>query len=372
MPRRLHPLVALALLAGASPLAAQQVRIEARSAPRDSAREVNTQEVFIKVRTSNPEDLLRIVNELQQREARLVAELRSSAQGDPALRRRLFEDLAHLTREKFGVLSIVETRCAAESGPRPTGYIGLNVDSDYDLATRRYRFTVVHSVDPGSPSDRAGLMPGDTLVTFGGRDVRARPPDPTGLLEPGSRLPVRVARGGEMKDLVLDVVQRPAAIAASCGEFERVLQPLRLAAPARYVVEGELRGEATRRMQVGTGEVRPTSEPQRLVIFAPEHLSTSTAPYFAGAQFRALDDDWRAVLNLKGDVQGVFVNEVAPGTPTAQAGLRKGDVITRVGDSPTTSPMALVNLLIVTERPEASLQVIRGGERRTLVLRLPR
>lgn len=375
MPRRAQPLLALAALVAAapalSPLLAQQVQVETRSLQRDSTREVDTQKVFLRVRSSNPEQLMLVVNELQEREQRLIAELRASPAGDPALRRRLFEDLAHLTREKFGVLSIVETRCAAESGPRPAGYIGLNLDSDYDVETRRYRFTVVHSVDPGSPSDRAGLLPGDTLVTFGGRDVRARQPDAAGLLEPGNRLPVRVARGRDVREFTLEVVPRPAGIARSCGEFERVLQPLRLAAPTRFVFEGEMRGSQAVRMQVGTAPGRVPDEPSRLVIFAQEHLSTSSAPYFAGAQFRALDDDWRSVLGLKGDVQGVFVNEVAPGTPTAQAGLKKGDVITRVDDSPATSPMTLVNLLIVTERPEASLQVIRGGERRTLVLRLP-
>jgi S1-C subfamily serine protease len=373
MYRRRHSLLAVVFLAGAAPLAAQPVRVEARTTlPRDSAREASTQRVFRQVeRSTNPEDLLRIVLEMQGREQRLLAELQATSTGETAVQRRLMEELGYLNRERFGVLSIVESRCAAERGPRPAGYLGLNLESDADPVTREIRFTIVQTVDPGSPAERAGILPGDTLLALGGRDVRGREPDASGLLEPGKRFAVRVARGAEVKELMVTVAPRPAGIARSCGEFERVLQPLRVATPTRFMYERERRGDEPRRLAVGTAPAQEPVASMQLFIIEPAHLSAPASPFFAGAQFRVLDDDWRGLLNLKPDVQGVFVNEVMPGTLSAQAGLRKGDVVLSVGDSPATSPMTLVKLLIVTERPDASLSVLRGGEKRTLVLRLP-
>lgn len=391
MPRR-PSLLIVAHLAAATALgapfgtsvAAQQVRVETRSLPRDtardtargsardSAREASSQRVFRQVEQStNPEDLLRIVRDMQAREERLLSDLRTTSAGEDLLRRRLMEELMHLNRERYGVLSIVESRCAEERGPRPAGYLGLNLQSEANRETREILFTVVQTVDPGSPAERAGLMPDDTLLALGGRDVRGRLPDASGLLEPGKRFAIRVARGAEVKELMVTVAPRPAGIARSCGEFEIALQRLRAESPARFMFERELRGSDPRRMEVGSGSEREQAPTLQVFIIEPENLSMPAAPFFAGAQFRALDDDWRGLLKLKSDVQGVFVNEVMPGTLSAQAGLKKGDVVLAVGDSPATSPMTLVKLLIVTERPEATLSVLRGGEKRTLVLRLP-
>lgn len=67
--------------------------------------------------------------------------------------------------------------------------------------------------------------------------------------------------------------------------------------------------------------------------------------------------------------QGVIVNAGASGSMAAQSGLRGGDVITAVDRSPVTSPVALVQLLGMSERHEATLSVVRGKEKKTLVIR---
>ncbi len=364
---RRGPAVSLvALLAAALPAAgAQQVRTQSRP-----VTPANAESVFLRVQTSTADDVMRIVRELGTREERLVSELYAAP--NESARRRLLEDLSQLTREKFTIMSIVEGRCAAEAGPQPAGYLGVHLLTSVDSVTREVRHTVVQSVDPGSPAQRAGVRAGDTLLTLGGRDVRRSLPDARGLLEPGNQLPVRVARGARTHEFVVTVVPRPEGFGKSCGEFERVLMPLRVASPGRFRFEATMRGEEPRAVGVGAGgaggSIARMEEP-RIIVFDGE--SATVAPWFAGAQFRALDDDWRTALGLKADVAGVFVNAVAPGSPTAQAGLRKGDVVTMVGASPAGSPTSLVRLLVLTERPETTLQVLRGGEKRTLVLRLP-
>lgn len=363
--------LALAFVAAAhapGALVAQPVRAQSQSRPVPPTA-VTADSVFIRVRTSNPDDLMRIVREIGQREDRLVGALYATQ--DEATRRRLLDDLGKLTHEKFTIMSIVETRCAAESGPQPAGYMGVHLETNVDSITGAIRYTVVTSVDPGSPAQRAGLLAGDTLITLGGRDMRRSLPDARGLLEPGNRVTVRVARAGRAQETVVTVAPRPASFAKSCGEFERVLQPLRVATPGRVLFEG--RGDGARSVIVRSEPrtVDRTMDEARMIYFGPEP-STPAAPWFAGAQFRTLDDEWRTALNLKRDVTGVFVNAVAPGTPMALAGLRKGDVVTMVATSPASSPTALVNMLIVTERPETTLEVLRAGEKRSLVLRLPR
>jgi len=352
---------ALAPAAGAQ----QQVRV----ITRDSVR--TEPERLTMIRTSNPEDLLRFVEELGAREERLLKELSATPAREVARLDRIYGDLTDVARERFAVMSAVEMRCAAESAPRQAGYLGLNLSTEIDAAAGSPTFTIVASVDPGSPAQRAGVLAGDTLLSLGGRDTRRRLPDASGLLEPGNRVSVRVARSGGVREIMVTAAPRPQGIGRSCGEFERVLRPLRVAAPGRYILRDDQR--APQRREVGGGQPVPSAQPEgiRLFVFEAEHMA-SAAPFFAGAQFRALNDQWRANLRLKADQQGVLVNSVAAGSPMAQSGLREGDVVTALDDTPTAAPMSLVNLLTVNEKPEASLKVLRAGERKTLVLRLPR
>jgi S1-C subfamily serine protease len=98
-------------------------------------------------------------------------------------------------------------------------------------------------------------------------------------------------------------------------------------------------------------------------------VSGGAVSYFGGAQFRALDDDWRSVLGLKDGTVGVMVNEVAPGSAAAQSGLRVGDVITHVNDAAASSPFVVVRLLSVSSDARAALKVLRAREPRTLTMR---
>jgi S1-C subfamily serine protease len=105
------------------------------------------------------------------------------------------------------------------------------------------------------------------------------------------------------------------------------------------------------------------------VAFGTTTGGASSVSYFAGAQFRALDDDWRVVLGLRPATTGVLVNEVAPGSPAAQSGLRVGDVVTSIDGTAASSPFVVVRLLGLNEQSQASLRVIRAREPRVVQFR---
>jgi serine protease Do len=67
-------------------------------------------------------------------------------------------------------------------------------------------------------------------------------------------------------------------------------------------------------------------------------------------------------------VKGVIVGGVQPGSPAADAGLQPGDVISRVGQTPVTSPddlRAAVKRILDSQtgdEKKVALYVLRGGQ----------
>lgn len=378
----------LAFAFGAAALGAQPTRV----APRDTVQ-VRVDSVFlrlplregarlvadsmvVRLMPQSAEQLLKEVMTLRERETRLVTELRNVSGADVAAHRRLVEQLQYLSRERFALMSVVESRCAAERLPRPKGYLGLNLTSTLQEGPGgavRLMHATVESVDPGSPAQQGGVEPGDRLLAIAGRDFVRELPVIDDLLVPGRRLAVRVSRADHPREVTVTVAARPAGFGETCGEFERVLQPLRVDGPTRFVFDGTDPG--TRRVTVRSGTVSsggvmaPVEETQIYVFgTAPGGGAVS---FFGGAEFRTLSDDWREVLGMKTGLPGVLVTTVAAGSPAAQAGLKSGDVVTAVAGSNATSPQVLVRLLSLAEGREVPLAIQRGREQRSLTFRAP-
>lgn len=374
-----NPAVLLcALVLSGDVLAAQQVTVIQRdSAGRRDSGVLRADSIFFRYSTAEPDELLRQVTLLREREARLLTELRATSSTNVALQRQLAGQLAQLSRESFTLMSLVESRCAAERGPRPEGYLGITLNTHAELSPGRVSIgrVAVESVDPGSPAQRGGILAGDRIVSIAGRDFRHDLPDIDDLLQVGNRLGVRIERDGRERDLTLTVGRRAQNVDRSCGQFERVLQPLRMMGPGQILVESA-GGGRTQRVEVRsapapTRDVRavPTPDQERsFFIFAPGAAGVTDIAFFGGAEFRPLSNDWREVLGLARGTTGVIVSEVAPGSMAAQAGLRGGDVITAVGGANATSPEVLVRLLSVSQQRDATLRVLRGKETKSVVM----
>jgi hypothetical protein len=391
----------LLLLAAPLALGAQQVRV--RTPVQDSA-------ALRAVTEGNIAEVLRVVNELRARESRILRQLEGLPPGNREQRRPLELELASVSRDAFTVMSLIESRCLDQRATTPNGYLGLNITTEVevDSGTVTVQRSMVASLEPGSPAEAAGIAPGDRLLSVAGRDTRERFPDLKGVLEPGRRVAVRVERDGREREFSMTVAQRPQRFDAGCPQFERALQPLRMGGVARVWVQDSTDAQGNRRMYVLSPSVAPTpptpptaaapratptppAPPARGSVPVPGAQATPPTPaaappapsvfvfgstsggssfsYFAGAQFRQLDDDWRSVLGIRAGTEGVLVNEVAPGSAAAQSGLKVGDVVTMVGNTPATSPLVVSRLLGLTEGSQATLRVVRGRESRTVTLR---
>jgi S1-C subfamily serine protease len=411
-------LLSLLALTVSVPLAAQQsssrsiviesdtIRLRASVVLRDS-------QIVRTLTTGNEAEVLRVVNQLRERESRILHELSRTPLARTDARRSLEEDLARVSREAFTVMSVIESRCLEERATAPNGYLGVNLTTEVEVRDRiaAVQRSVITSVEPGSPAQQAGLERGDRLLSIGGRDAQERMPELAGLLEPGRRLAVRVERDGVVREIPVVVAPRPQRFNQGCPQFERAIQPLRMGGIARVWVQDSADGRGNRVMYLmepaapmppvvatrvtpptpATPATPPSARPPTAVVRTPAVPSApaaapapaapsvfvfgstsgggSSVAYFAGAQFRELDDDWREVLGLKSGTQGVLVNEVARGSAAAQSGLKVGDVITQVGGTAATSPFVVSRLLGLNENQQATLQILRKRQQERVTLR---
>jgi C-terminal processing protease CtpA/Prc len=367
---------------------------------------------------SNEEEMIRLVNELRSREARLLRELSATSLDDVVARRNIEQQLARVSREAFSVMSVIQSRCLEQQVANSSGYLGLNITSEVTSAVDvrgqndvRVR-SLVTSVEPGSPAEAAGIRAEDRLLSVAGRDTRSSEPRVADLLEPGRRVPVVVEREGKEREFIVTVAPRPQQLRTACPQFERAMQPLRMGSVARVWVRDSADENGNRvvtmlevpRMspqppmppvastaptpptpRATTVRGSPTTPPVPPVAPTPPAPPAASAPmvfyygstngatseiaYFNGAQFRALDDDWRGVLGVRAGTDGVLVNEVAAGSAAAAAGLKAGDVVLSVDGTAATSPLVVARLLSLSDANASTLRVWRARDTRTVTFR---
>jgi S1-C subfamily serine protease len=247
---------------------------------------------------------------------------------------------------------------------------------------------LVSSVLPGSPAERAGVEPGDLLLTLAGAPVEVRFLEQVPLLyqrvarlEIGSTVELEVDRGGKRKTLKA-TVERLGPFHGDEGEVHELgatLQELTpLLAEARQlpgndgllvtgVHPGGAADAAKPRLQEGDvvktlgGEpvsslsgvrARVASWPvdrdlpagiwragEELVALLPpprakaQHWGGELPKAWLGVRTQVLTPELAAALGMPG-VKGFRVTQVLPGTAAAKAGLKIGDVLTSLDGEP--------------------------------------
>jgi S1-C subfamily serine protease len=124
------------------------------------------------------------------------------------------------------------------------------------------------------------------------------------------------------------------------------------------------REETARRMQETQAE-RERMLQEEYELRSPLAYIVTGQSFVAGAQLQTLNPDLASYFKVE---EGVLVTEILEDTPAAQAGLRSGDVIVRVGGEAVTSVDDLRFGIGYFERP-LRLRVVRKGESVEIVIR---
>ncbi len=172
---------------------------------------------------------------------------------------------------------------------------------------------LVAVVTPDSPAAKAGLHQGDVIVSYDGKAIK------------------------EMRDL-------PRMVAAT---------------PVGKSVSIELLRNGNRKT-VSVSIARLKAE-QMASLSSGDEQSGGVASENLGLQLATLDQDARTQLNLSDDTKGVVVTSVDPDGHAAQAGIRTGDVIVRVGGRTVHNPGDVAKAVGKGGRKTVLLLVNRAG-----------
>lgn len=176
---------------------------------------------------------------------------------------------------------------------------------------------LVAAVVPKSPANKAGVRTGDVIVSWDGKSVKnirdlVRK---VAFTKAGRRVPVVVWRQGSRQTLTVNV-----------GE------------------------SGTQSAAFGTGK------PQKKQIKpADGSLGLTVAP---------LDEALRRQYRIGADSKGLLILDVRQGSPAAQKGLRRGDVVTHVNGDEVVTPAAMTTLVKqarLNKREAVLLRILRAS-----------
>jgi len=225
-----------------------------------------------------------------------------------------------------------------------TSYVGVmvqEIDSDRAKALhlRDEAGVEITRVEPDSPAEKAGLKPGDTILQYNGEHVEG--------MEQFSRL-VRETPAG--RDVKLNIVRNGVPQMATVKVATRRALPGFAIAPAVAAMPPY----ALRMPDIPRSFMTWRSPALGIEC---ERLAGQLADYF-------------------GVKEGVLVRWVSSGSAAEKAGVRAGDVITRVDDSKVATPADLssrihsappgkpVPITVMRDRKEVALSVSIGNEDR--------
>ncbi|MGB1139889.1 MAG: PDZ domain-containing protein, partial [Halioglobus sp.] len=196
-------------------------------------------------------------------------------------------------------------------------------DVDKNLAESfgldRPKGALVAQVSADSPAEKAGIETGDVIVRFDGKDIPTSSdlPHVVGLIAPETKVKVNIVRD-----------RKPKTITVVVGGLD---------SDDSYTL-------AARTADDGRGG--------RL-----------------GVVVETLDAERLEQAGING---GVVVREVLPGSIAAEAGIRVGDVITLVGDSPTRTEASFDKAVDkLADGSSVPLRLIRRGTPLFIGMKLP-
>jgi serine protease Do len=197
-------------------------------------------------------------------------------------------------------------------GETRRGWLGVQIgsiteDMAESLKLKENTGALVNKVTAASPAATAGLVDGDIILKFDGKEIA------------GVRsLPRVVAQTPVGKEVDVEYLRKGQKRSAKIV-LGRLTEDEDKTAKAKAVDSNK---DKDKKPETGTAKPPVETEQQSLV----------------GLKIAPLDDVIRKRFSLDAKVKGVVVLEVDPASPSAQKGVRVGDVIVEVGQEPVASP----------------------------------
>ena len=224
---------------------------------------------------------------------------------------------------------IVERLRKGESIER--GYLGVSIGPVTDdfaaaLGLPRNRGEVVQTVVDGEAAQKAGIEPGDVVISVNGKDVT---PDQTlsflvANVKPGTTIPVTLIRDGKQRTIKLKVGTRPSA---------------------EEIAQSQMFGD--------DGEEDEMNAPLDQEEFLAEKLGLGVVP---------INPAIARQLGVSAETTGLAIAAVDQNSDAARKGIQRRDIILSANYRPVTS----------TEQLEAIVRDAEGEGRNAVVLRVQR
>lgn len=253
------------------------------------------------------------------------------------------------------------------SPPRPAGgHLGVAIEdldreSADELGVSRVRGVRVTDVRDGSPAADAGVRDDDVIVGFDGEQVRSARQLVRLVREtpPGRRVELDLLRDGDRRTVEVRLDERPAGWSGLDGErMERIHGQVEDAM--------ERHGDAMERLK--RLRVHPDGEELEVEVRGMPHGLFGDRGRL-GVRLQRLTD--QLADHFGAEQGGALVASVRDGSPAADAGLRAGDVIVRVGEEAVDHPGDVALAVRRGGAGPVTVELVRDGERRTVTVELP-
>jgi len=229
------------------------------------------------------------------------------------------------------------------------GWLGIEIaeisaDRAKELKLGAVRGVEVVQVETDSPAAKAGLKEHDVITTYDSQTVEGRVQFRRLVREtpPGRSVSLVVSRDGSAQSLSVVIGDRGDEIENNVRVFRHPEHP---APPSSFVMPDF-------DFQFVAPEVMDTRTP--LLGISAEDLNGQLGAYFGAP-----------------NGEGILVRDVKRGTPAEKAGLKAGDVITKVDDKPVKSLRDLrTELREKGEQKTVSLSVLRKGSAMTMPIEI--